>query len=223
MSEEEKRQDMIKNAGIVEKAKTAKIEKKYSQAKEFLNQSIEICKKWNIISGISWAQGQLDEINEVEEAKRQVEEEEAKRKAEEEALRKVEEEEEAKKKAEEEARKKAEEEEARKKAEEEEALKKAEEEEARKKAEEEETRKKAEEEEARKKAEEEETRKKAVVTGDMMVQKGGDRLKCPNCGNVDPNSIREFDDKSRQLSSFPYILYAKKYQCGLCRLNWRKD
>ena len=43
---------------------------------------------------------------------------------------------------------------------------------------------------------------------------------CPNCGNTNKDQIREFDDKSRILYSYPRI-YAKMYRCGQCGTEWR--
>ncbi|MFX0009410.1 MAG: hypothetical protein ACFE9R_03770, partial [Candidatus Hermodarchaeota archaeon] len=43
---------------------------------------------------------------------------------------------------------------------------------------------------------------------------------CPNCGNTNKDQIREFDDKTRILYSYPRI-YAKMYRCGQCGTEWR--
>ncbi len=58
----------------------------------------------------------------------------------------------------------------------------------------------------------------------MMVQKGGTRLKCPKCGCVNQNMIRETDDENHIIYDYPRI-YGKKYHCGQCGIwfKWDKD
>ena len=46
------------------------------------------------------------------------------------------------------------------------------------------------------------------------------KWQCPNCGNANKAQIREQDDKTRVIYSYPKI-YAKKYQCGQCGKEWR--
>ncbi len=43
---------------------------------------------------------------------------------------------------------------------------------------------------------------------------------CPNCGNTNKDQIREFDDKSKIIYTYPRI-YAKMYRCGQCGTEWR--
>ncbi|MFW9952652.1 MAG: hypothetical protein ACFFKA_21225, partial [Candidatus Thorarchaeota archaeon] len=43
---------------------------------------------------------------------------------------------------------------------------------------------------------------------------------CPNCGNNNNAFIREFDDKTKILYTYPRI-YAKMYRCGQCGTEWR--
>jgi DNA repair exonuclease SbcCD ATPase subunit len=44
---------------------------------------------------------------------------------------------------------------------------------------------------------------------------------CPNCGNTNKAQIREIDDKTRLIYTYPKI-YAKMYKCGQCGAEWRK-
>jgi DNA repair exonuclease SbcCD ATPase subunit len=66
-------------------------------------------------------------------------------------------------------------------------------------------------------------------TEDKFIQKLPDetedgsitrKWQCPNCGNANKAQIREQDDKTRVIYSYPKI-YAKKYQCGQCGKEWR--
>ena len=43
---------------------------------------------------------------------------------------------------------------------------------------------------------------------------------CPNCGNNNNAFIREFDDKTKIIYTYPRI-YAKMYRCGQCGTEWR--
>ncbi|NVM17953.1 MAG: hypothetical protein HWN80_09570 [Candidatus Lokiarchaeota archaeon] len=43
---------------------------------------------------------------------------------------------------------------------------------------------------------------------------------CPNCGNTNKAQIREFDDKSKIIYTYPRI-YGKMYRCGQCGTEWR--
>ena len=43
---------------------------------------------------------------------------------------------------------------------------------------------------------------------------------CPNCGNTNKAYIREFDDKTKIIYTYPRI-YAKMYRCGQCGTEWR--
>ncbi len=47
------------------------------------------------------------------------------------------------------------------------------------------------------------------------------KKKCPNCGNTNKAQIREVDDKTRIIYTYPKI-YAKMYKCGQCGAEWRK-
>jgi len=46
------------------------------------------------------------------------------------------------------------------------------------------------------------------------------KKKCPNCGNTNKSQIREVDDKTRLIYTYPKI-YAKMYKCGQCGADWR--
>ena len=46
------------------------------------------------------------------------------------------------------------------------------------------------------------------------------KWQCPHCGNTNKAQIRELDDKSRLIYSYPKI-YAKKYICGQCGKEWK--
>ena len=46
------------------------------------------------------------------------------------------------------------------------------------------------------------------------------KKKCPNCGNTNKAQIREVDDKTRLIYTYPKI-YAKMYKCGQCGADWR--
>lgn len=46
------------------------------------------------------------------------------------------------------------------------------------------------------------------------------KWQCPQCGNTNKAQIREQDDKSRIIYSYPRM-YAKKYICGQCGKEWR--
>ena len=46
------------------------------------------------------------------------------------------------------------------------------------------------------------------------------KWQCPYCGNANKAQIREQDDKTRVIYSYPKI-YAKKYICGQCGKEWR--
>jgi len=47
------------------------------------------------------------------------------------------------------------------------------------------------------------------------------KKKCPNCGNTNKAQIREVDDKTRLIYTYPKI-YAKIYKCGQCGAEWHK-
>ena len=46
------------------------------------------------------------------------------------------------------------------------------------------------------------------------------KWQCPQCGNTNKAQIREQDDKTRIIYSYPRM-YAKKYVCGQCGKEWR--
>jgi Gelsolin repeat len=56
----------------------------------------------------------------------------------------------------------------------------------------------------------------------MLVQSGGGRLKCPKCGNVSRNMIREMPDRNHIIMDYP-VMYGKKYVCGKCGSEWRRE
>jgi len=63
----------------------------------------------------------------------------------------------------------------------------------------------------------------AQILGDVvMVQRGEGRLKCPQCGNISKNMMREIQDKTRILNDYP-LIYAKKFVCGSCGATWRRE
>jgi predicted RNA-binding Zn-ribbon protein involved in translation (DUF1610 family) len=55
---------------------------------------------------------------------------------------------------------------------------------------------------------------------EIEVQQGGGRLKCPKCGNVTRNKIREAEDREHQIFDYP-VIFGKKYHCGMCGIWWR--
>ncbi|MFX0049106.1 MAG: hypothetical protein ACFE8G_13225, partial [Candidatus Hermodarchaeota archaeon] len=56
---------------------------------------------------------------------------------------------------------------------------------------------------------------------EMQKEEPGSRKKiCPNCGNNNNAFIREFDDKTKIIYTYPRI-YAKMYRCGQCGTEWR--
>ncbi len=56
----------------------------------------------------------------------------------------------------------------------------------------------------------------------ILIQKGTGRLKCPKCGNINHNMIREVQDRSNIIHDYP-IIYGKKYICGECGSQWRRS
>jgi ribosomal protein S27AE len=54
---------------------------------------------------------------------------------------------------------------------------------------------------------------------DILVQKGGNRLQCPKCGNYNKNMIREVEDHSHIINDYP-VIYGKKNLCGKCGSTW---
>lgn len=56
-----------------------------------------------------------------------------------------------------------------------------------------------------------------IETGDEDTIR---KWQCPNCGNSNKAQIRELDDKTRLIYSYPKI-YAKKYICGQCGKEWK--
>ena len=46
------------------------------------------------------------------------------------------------------------------------------------------------------------------------------KWQCPYCGNTNKSQIREQDDKTHVIYTYPMI-YGKKYQCGQCGKEWR--
>ncbi|NVM45768.1 MAG: hypothetical protein HWN79_12710 [Candidatus Lokiarchaeota archaeon] len=59
------------------------------------------------------------------------------------------------------------------------------------------------------------------LKNEMQKEESVTRKKtCPNCGNTNKAQIREFDDKSKIIYTYPRI-YAKMYRCGQCGTEWR--
>ena len=59
------------------------------------------------------------------------------------------------------------------------------------------------------------------LENEMRKEESVSRKKiCPNCGNNNNAFIREFDDKTKILYTYPRI-YAKMYRCGQCGTEWR--
>ncbi len=57
-----------------------------------------------------------------------------------------------------------------------------------------------------------------IATSEEAVTR---KKKCPNCGNTNKAQIREVDDKTRLIYTYPKI-YAKMYKCGQCGAEWHK-
>ena len=57
-----------------------------------------------------------------------------------------------------------------------------------------------------------------IATSEETVMR---KKRCPNCGNTNKAQIREVDDKTRLIYTYPKI-YAKIYKCGQCGAEWRK-
>ncbi|TFG19402.1 MAG: hypothetical protein EU530_06385 [Promethearchaeota archaeon] len=64
--------------------------------------------------------------------------------------------------------------------------------------------------------------KPIVPVDGILVQRDGSRLRCPKCGNIKPNMIREVEDKSHILNDYP-LIYGKKHICGTCGTHWRLE
>lgn len=56
----------------------------------------------------------------------------------------------------------------------------------------------------------------------LLIQKGEGRLQCPKCGIVDRRMFREELDKTHIINPYP-VMYGKKWICGACGANWRKE
>jgi DNA repair exonuclease SbcCD ATPase subunit len=62
---------------------------------------------------------------------------------------------------------------------------------------------------------------KINLENEMLQEEALTRKKvCPNCGNNKKDFIREIDDKTKLLYTYPKI-YAKIYRCGECGIEWR--
>jgi DNA repair exonuclease SbcCD ATPase subunit len=62
---------------------------------------------------------------------------------------------------------------------------------------------------------------KINLENEMLQEEALTRKKvCPNCGNNKKDFIREIDDKTKLLYTYPKI-YAKIYRCGECGNEWR--
>jgi predicted RNA-binding Zn-ribbon protein involved in translation (DUF1610 family) len=62
----------------------------------------------------------------------------------------------------------------------------------------------------------------ALDSHEVLVQSGSSRLKCPKCGNVTRNMIREVQDPGHIIMDYP-LMYGKKYICGKCGTHWRRE
>jgi len=59
------------------------------------------------------------------------------------------------------------------------------------------------------------------LENEMLKEETVTRKKtCPNCGNTNKSQIREFDDKTKIIYTYPRI-YGKMYRCGQCGTEWR--
>jgi len=59
------------------------------------------------------------------------------------------------------------------------------------------------------------------LENEMLKEESVTRKKtCPNCGNTNKAQIREFDDKTKIIYTYPRI-YGKMYRCGQCGTEWR--
>lgn len=59
------------------------------------------------------------------------------------------------------------------------------------------------------------------LKNEMLKEESVIRKKtCPNCGNTNKAQIREFDDKTKIIYTYPRI-YGKMYRCGQCGTEWR--
>jgi hypothetical protein len=56
--------------------------------------------------------------------------------------------------------------------------------------------------------------------GKGQIVQGVSRRECPKCGNNSKPLIRETIDKTHLISDYPRM-YAKKYHCGDCGVEWR--
>jgi predicted RNA-binding Zn-ribbon protein involved in translation (DUF1610 family) len=62
----------------------------------------------------------------------------------------------------------------------------------------------------------------AAGKGAILIQEESGRLKCPTCGNVNRNMMREVENRDHIIMDYP-LMYGKKYICGNCGQNWRKN
>jgi DNA-directed RNA polymerase subunit RPC12/RpoP len=63
--------------------------------------------------------------------------------------------------------------------------------------------------------------KESIESAVVKVEEEATRKwQCPHCGNKNKAYIRELDDKTRLIYSYPKI-YAKKYICGQCGKEWK--
>jgi myosin heavy subunit len=58
--------------------------------------------------------------------------------------------------------------------------------------------------------------KKEMLKEESVIRK----KTCPNCGNTNKDQIREFDDITKIIYTYPRI-YGKMYRCGQCGTEWR--
>ncbi len=57
---------------------------------------------------------------------------------------------------------------------------------------------------------------------EVSIDQSESRRKCPQCGNQKKQSIQELLDKTNIILAYPRI-YGKKYKCGQCGNEWRKN
>lgn len=64
--------------------------------------------------------------------------------------------------------------------------------------------------------------KPSIPADGVLVQRDGGRLRCPRCGNIKSNMIRQIEDKTHILNDYP-LIYGKKHICGTCGTHWRVE
>jgi len=64
------------------------------------------------------------------------------------------------------------------------------------------------------------TKESKIEEVEILENTTDGRRKCPNCGNPNPASIHELDDKTRIIMNYPRM-YGKKFKCGECGIEWK--